>query len=159
MARNTVRAGRRRGRYVEFWALDRRSNCLEDHTGVDAAARAKDPSIASATTGAARRSTASGSPASQPSSVDFLRAFGLERTVRDWHAVIEAGFPDPAVRTRKVICGGHSLGGPLTTAFAGWDFDGDPRPPRTPATTSAPRSPGFDTRFALGLPAVAEGSA
>ncbi len=30
-------------------------------------------------------------------------------------------------RTKKLICGGHSLGGPLTGALASWDFDGDPK--------------------------------
>ena len=29
-----------------------------------------------------------------------------------------------------MICGGHSLGGPLTAAFASWDFDGDPNTTR-----------------------------
>jgi DNA-3-methyladenine glycosylase I len=39
LARNTVASAAAEGRFVEFWALDRRSNCLEDHTGVQAAAR------------------------------------------------------------------------------------------------------------------------
>src|SRR5438034_10029424 len=38
-ARNTVRTARAHQRHVEVWALDRRSNCLEDHYGVQAAAR------------------------------------------------------------------------------------------------------------------------
>ncbi|RSS99673.1 hypothetical protein EF905_35970, partial [Streptomyces sp. WAC05374] len=37
VARNTVARAADSGRYIEFWALDRRSNCLEDHTGVAAA--------------------------------------------------------------------------------------------------------------------------
>src|SRR4051812_28589676 len=31
VARHTVRDAAARGKHVEFWALDRRSNCLEDH--------------------------------------------------------------------------------------------------------------------------------
>ena len=36
VARNTVAAAAKNGKHIEFWALDRRSNCLEDHTGVQA---------------------------------------------------------------------------------------------------------------------------
>ena len=50
----------------------------------------------------------------------------MEQTVRDWNAVMTNGIPSRAVRRRKMFCGGHSLGGPLTTAYAGWDFDGNP---------------------------------
>ncbi|MBJ7330858.1 MAG: hypothetical protein JHC95_13235, partial [Solirubrobacteraceae bacterium] len=34
------------GGSVEVWALNRRSNCLEDHTGLQAAAAAKDAGVA-----------------------------------------------------------------------------------------------------------------
>ena len=40
VARNTVRAAAARKRNVEVWGLDRRSNCLEDLHGVQAADRA-----------------------------------------------------------------------------------------------------------------------
>src|SRR6185436_1318509 len=43
------------------------------------------------------------------------------------YVVIRRGIPDRDVRREKVFCGGHSLGGPLTAAFADWDFDGDPQ--------------------------------
>ena len=46
VARNTVRSAAERGRSIEYWSLDRRANCLEDHRGVRAAARAGDPSVA-----------------------------------------------------------------------------------------------------------------
>ena len=35
VARDTVARAAEQGRHIEFWALDRRSNCLEDHTGID----------------------------------------------------------------------------------------------------------------------------
>ena len=44
LARNTVRAAA--GRSVAFWALDRRSNYLEDTTGIRAALAAEDFSVA-----------------------------------------------------------------------------------------------------------------
>lgn len=46
VARNTVAAAAAKGRYIEFWALDRRSNCLEDRTGVLAGLRAGDVRLA-----------------------------------------------------------------------------------------------------------------
>jgi hypothetical protein len=153
VARNAVRDAGAKGRYVEFWALDRRSNCLEDHAGVQAAAGRGDPQVAfdyywggKAVNG----KRFAGFP--NPTSVPFLKTFGLERTVRDWYAVIRAGFPDPAVRARKVICGGHSLGGPITTAFAGWDFDGNPATTADAGYRQCAGFAGMDTRFSLGLP-------
>ena len=46
VARNTVRAAAANGYHVEFWALDRRSQCLVDDFGVQAAAAVKDPQLA-----------------------------------------------------------------------------------------------------------------
>src|SRR3954454_17509727 len=46
LARNFVRRMSDRGKHVEFWAIDRPANCLEDHRSVDAAARAHDPNVA-----------------------------------------------------------------------------------------------------------------
>jgi hypothetical protein len=34
VARDTVARAAAQGQHIEFWALDRRSNCLEDRTGV-----------------------------------------------------------------------------------------------------------------------------
>ena len=41
LARNTVRNAGAKKRRIEVWVLDRRANCLEDHHGVKAGARAK----------------------------------------------------------------------------------------------------------------------
>ena len=153
VARNTVRDAGEKGRFVEFWGLDRRSNCLEDHTGVQAAARAKNPAIAYGYywKGQPVDGRKFGGFAS-PTSVPFLATFGLERTVRDWYAVIKAGFPDPKVRAKKVVCGGHSLGGPITTAFASWDFDGNTATTDDAGYKQCAAFAGFDTRFSFGLP-------
>ena len=43
VARNVVRDAAARKKFVEVWAIDRRANCVEDHTGVDAAARGAGP--------------------------------------------------------------------------------------------------------------------
>ncbi len=58
--------------------------------------------------------------------VPFLAEFGLALDTEDVFKVIETMVPDPAVRKKKVFVGGHSLGGVMTSMFAGWDRDGDP---------------------------------
>jgi hypothetical protein len=127
LARNVVRRAAKQDEEVEYWALDRRANCLEDHRGVEAAGRQHDPRAAFDYYWGNRRVDGrrfGGFKSAEEAS--FLRRVGLAQTVRDWRAVIRQDVPSREVRKRKVFCGGHSLGGPLTTAFAGWDFDGDP---------------------------------
>lgn len=60
-----------------------------------------------------------------PAQTAWLSRVGLAQTVRDETTVITRELP-AAFRTKKLLCGGHSLGGPLTGALASWDFDGDP---------------------------------
>ncbi|MDO9356144.1 MAG: hypothetical protein Q7T55_20770 [Solirubrobacteraceae bacterium] len=124
LARNAVRAAKRRGRNIEVWALDRRSNCLEDLTGLNEYER----------TGDAKDATNyyfGGAPAGGKTfagwNVDdrFLADIGMEQTVQDYNAVLVNELPSQPWRESHVLCGGHSLGGPITQLFAGWDFDGD----------------------------------
>ncbi|MEA2374324.1 MAG: hypothetical protein QOD53_787 [Thermoleophilaceae bacterium] len=125
-ARNVVRVAAKHKRHVEVWTLDRRANCAEDHVGVDAARQARDYRVAlnyyyhGAIVQGHRFA---GFKSEQDAS--YLKAVGLGQTVRDEYTVITRGMP-AKLRTKKVFCGGHSLGGPLTTAFANWDFDGNP---------------------------------
>lgn len=127
LARNVIHDAAEQGKHVEFWALERRSNCLEDRRGILAATQAHDYRVAldyyyngKAIDG----QTFKGFYSSED--LPFLADFGVAQTVRDWHAVLTRGIPDPAVRAKKVFCGGHSQGGLITADFAGWDFDGDP---------------------------------
>ncbi len=126
VARNVVRRAALEGKDVEYWALDRRANCLEDHRGVAAAARAHDPRVAFGYYWRGRKVDGhrfGGFRSEQDTA--FLKNVGLARTVRDWFRVLRTEIPSRRVRRQKVFCGGHSLGGPLTTAFAGWDLDND----------------------------------
>ncbi|MBE1595327.1 hypothetical protein [Streptomyces stelliscabiei] len=123
VARNTVARAAAQGRHIEFWALDRRSNCLEDRTGIASgdqhtavdyyyrdkrvAGRTFDGYVGNADLG-------------------WMAKLGIERTVRDQYDLLTAELPDQRVREEKVLCGGHSLGGVVTGYFATADFDGDP---------------------------------
>jgi pimeloyl-ACP methyl ester carboxylesterase len=54
-------------------------------------------------------------------SVAFARGWGMNVEIEDLHRVVEA-----ARRFgRRVVLGGHSLGGSITTAYATWDFNGE----------------------------------
>jgi hypothetical protein len=126
LARNAIRDAAKRKRHIEVWGLDRRANCLEDHHGVQAAVRARsiDPAFDYYYEGKeVEGQKFAGFKSAQDAR--FLDDFGLERTVRDWYAILTREVPNQATRKQKVICGGHSLGGPLTGAFASWDFDGN----------------------------------
>jgi hypothetical protein len=155
IARNTVRDAAKGGRDVEFWALDRRSNCLEDDAGVKAAARAKDASVGydyywhdKPLHGKRFAGWVSQNDAA------WLQHVGLAQTLRDWYAVLNAGIPSRRVRARKVFCGGHSMGGPITAAFASWDFDNDPRTKKDAGYRQCAGFVGLDTRLVVGTPSL-----
>jgi hypothetical protein len=132
LASSVIRKAARRHRHFELWAIDRRANCLEDARGLAAARRVHDYHVgldyyyhgrAIARRRFAGYRTSSNTP--------YVSEFGLARTMKDEYAVIARGIPNPAMRKRKVFCGGHSLGGSLTGAFASWHFaDGDEVPGR-----------------------------
>ncbi|ORI15220.1 hypothetical protein BJD99_05870 [Rhodococcus sp. 1163] len=124
LARNTVRAAGERGQYVEVWVLDRRANCLEDHRGLVAAADRQDPNLAFGYYG--RGQEIEGVRYSPAASIDtaFLGTIGLKQTLEDQFTVMQQLSPN--YRKTRTMCGGHSLGGLTTGAFANWDFDGTP---------------------------------
>ncbi|MFF7791127.1 hypothetical protein [Streptomyces sp. NPDC007991] len=122
VARNTVARAAEQGLHIEFWALDRRSNCLEDrtgigsgdqHTAVDYYYRGKQ--VDGRTFGGYAGNAELG----------WMAKLGIEQTVRDQYDLLTAELPDRTQRGRKVLCGGHSLGGVITGYFAAADFDGD----------------------------------
>ncbi len=56
------------------------------------------------------------------SSVPYARGWGMNVEIEDLHRVVESA----SRFGRRVVLGGHSLGGSITTAYATWDFNGKP---------------------------------
>src|ERR1700712_383643 len=126
LARNTIRAAKREGRNVEVWALDRRSNCLEDLTGVNRYEQSGD--FHDATNYYFHGAAIDGKTfAGWDTNDRVLADIGMKQTMDDYYAVLTNELPSQPWREHHVLCGGHSLGGPLTQIFAGWDFDGNPK--------------------------------
>ena len=115
---------------LEVWAIDRRPNCLEDLTGMNAAEEAgqlPDPQIAvDYYYGGATLEGSTFQGFLREEDVPYLSEFGLKLAMKDVYTVITTKVPDPEDRRSAVFVGGHSLGTPLTGLFAGWDFDGNP---------------------------------
>ncbi|MBO0806242.1 MAG: hypothetical protein J2P25_24605, partial [Nocardiopsaceae bacterium] len=127
VARDTVAQAAAHGKYIEFWALDRRSNCLEDHTGTAAALAARNPRVAigyyyhhKRIDGHAFRGFLNSGQ------LGWLAHVGIAQTVTDEYRLLAEELPSQALRKQKVLCGGHSLGGTITAFFAEWDFGGHP---------------------------------
>lgn len=124
LARALVRLGLD-GEAIEVWAIDRRSNLLEDLAGMDAAEVAGDPEIAQGYYFGS--DTVGGEPFAgylAQDDVPYLSEWGLETHVEDLRRVI-ALVPE-AERRDRVFLLGHSLGASFTEAYAAWRFgDGD----------------------------------
>jgi len=109
----------------QVWAVERRENLLEDHSVLD---RAK----AGLVTGQqlfdyylgwlTDSSITTHFQFIPDAAVGFAREWGMRVEIEDLHRVVnEAGRFG-----RRVVLGGHSLGGSITTAYATWDFQGKP---------------------------------
>ena len=103
----------RRVRGLQVWAVDRRSQALEDTRGFDTG----DPAAAQAYyLGGGGFAPLSGAD------FPFVREWGLDVALRDLRRVVlRARRGD-----RSVVLGGHSLGASTATAYAAWDFRGRP---------------------------------
>ena len=111
---------------VEVWALDRRSNCLEDLTGMAEAERTAQPQAAlDYYYGNATIHGAAFAGFYTPQQTPYLSEFGLQLLMQDMQTILAEKIPDPADRKKTVFIAGHSMGAELAAAFAAWDFDND----------------------------------
>jgi hypothetical protein len=121
LARDVVR----RARGWQVWAVERRENLLEDHSVLNQAKRGRvtgqqlfDYYLGWLTDS----SIANHFQFIPDADVAYARGWGMRVEIEDLRRVVKA-----AQRAgRRVVVGGHSLGGSITTAYATWDFRGRP---------------------------------
>jgi hypothetical protein len=122
LARSLVRGFAEEGDAVEVWAIDRRSNYLEDLRGENAAEAAGDPAIAQGyyfngeTVGG--EAFAGFTPQTE---LSFASEWGLRTHAEDLRRVIAT--VAAADRRGHVFLVGHSLGASFTEAYASWRFE------------------------------------
>lgn len=111
---------------LQVWAIDRRTQALED-TSMFAAAAAGRISLQQAFDYYLGWIANGGSPANhfqfRSGEDPYARDWGMAVALNDARAVV---LKARAHGRRHVILGGHSLGASLTAAYAAWDFNGRP---------------------------------
>jgi pimeloyl-ACP methyl ester carboxylesterase len=123
LARDIVR---RTSRW-QVWAVERRENLLEDHSVIN---QAKADRVSNQRVFDYYLGFITKGDAAVPDhfrfipdpEVGFAREWGMRVEIEDLRRVVKAA----KRRHGKVVVGGHSLGGSITTAYATWDFNGTP---------------------------------
>ncbi len=127
VAFNTVHSARAMGQKIEFWALARRSACLDETEGFDFALKSGNYLDAVDYYFNGKPLDGKVFPGFKNSNdLTILDSMGLERVVRDQYEVMLHEVPTQAERARRFVCTGISLGGLVTGLFSDWDFDGRP---------------------------------
>jgi pimeloyl-ACP methyl ester carboxylesterase len=113
----------RKSKGWQVWAIERRENFLEDHSVLNQAKKGKATSqqlfdyYLGFVTDPAITKHFQFIP---DSDVAYARDWGMNVEVEDMRRVVE----EAKKQGGKVVLGGHSLGGSITTAYATWDFNG-----------------------------------
>jgi pimeloyl-ACP methyl ester carboxylesterase len=110
---------------VQVWALDRRSQPLEDTSRFRDALAGRITPKQAYDYYAGWITDSSIQPHFQPvdgKSLPWAREWGLTTTLNDVHRVVMKA----RTAGKRVILGGHSLGASMTAAYASWDFNGRP---------------------------------
>jgi pimeloyl-ACP methyl ester carboxylesterase len=111
---------------LQVWAIDRRTQALEDTATFAAADRGEIP-LQQAFDYYLGWISNGGTPAKHfqfrsANQDPYAREWGMGVALNDAHAVVQLA----RRHGHKVVLGGHSLGASLTAAYAAWDFNGRP---------------------------------
>src|SRR4051794_12504366 len=111
---------------LQVWAIDRRTQALEDNATFAAADRGEIP-LQQAFDYYLGWISNGGTPAKHfqfrsANQDPYAREWGMGVALNDAHAVVQLA----RRHGHKVVLGGHSLGASLTAAYAAWDFNGRP---------------------------------
>ncbi|MCE9579172.1 MAG: hypothetical protein K8W52_38975 [Deltaproteobacteria bacterium] len=121
LARQLVKDAATRGEVIEVWAIDRRSNLLEDLRGANTAEAAGNPEIANGWYFGDETLGGQAFPGFvSQDDASYMSEWGLATHVEDLHAVIaKVAATD---RKARVFLLGHSLGGFFAETYAAWRF-------------------------------------
>jgi hypothetical protein len=115
---------------LEVWVVAPRATLLQDRRGVEAALATGVPDFALGYYYGALQIDGQRFHLLKGSDVPFMAYWGLDVHLRDVHAIVrEVRRRDPAA---QIVLGGHSLGGILAAAYAGYDFAAIPGGPPSP---------------------------
>ena len=109
----------------QVWSVERRENLLEDHSVLDRAkaGRATAQQVSDYYVGwLGDQSIKTHFQLIPDSEVGFAKQWGMNTEIQDLRRVVLRA----QKRGGKVVVGGHSLGGSITSAYATWDFSGKP---------------------------------
>jgi pimeloyl-ACP methyl ester carboxylesterase len=109
----------------QVWAVERRENFLEDQSELNLLKQGKvsPTDFFNYYLGYLSNSSITNHVNNVPdSAVPFARQWGMNTEINDLRVVVKAA----GRKGRNVAMGGHSLGGTITTAYATWDFNGQP---------------------------------
>jgi hypothetical protein len=109
----------------QVWAVERRENLLEDQSMLNKAkaGKATAQQVSDYYVGWIQDSSIKTHFQLIPDSqVGFARDWGMNTEIQDLRRVVVRAMK----RGGKVVVGGHSLGGTITSAYATWDFGGKP---------------------------------
>jgi pimeloyl-ACP methyl ester carboxylesterase len=107
----------------QVWAVERRENLLEDQSVLDRAkaGRATPQEVFNYYLGWVKdQSIATHIQLIPDARVSYAKQWGMNTEIRDLRRVVVRA----SKLGGKVVVGGHSLGGTITTAYASWDFHG-----------------------------------
>jgi pimeloyl-ACP methyl ester carboxylesterase len=109
----------------QVWAVERRENQLEDHSMIDRVKQGQATAIDAFDYYLRWITDSSIDPHFEfipDDQVGFARGWGMNVEIEDLRRVVKKA----QQRGGRVVVGGHSLGGSITTAYATWDFNGKP---------------------------------
>jgi pimeloyl-ACP methyl ester carboxylesterase len=104
---------------LQVWAIDRRTQALEDTSTFAAAENGQIPLQQAFD----YYLNGGGFKFRGPNDDPYARDWGMSVALNDAHAVVQLARNRGR---RQVVLGGHSLGASLTAAYAAWDFNGRP---------------------------------
>src|SRR4051794_11539438 len=109
----------------QVWSVERRENLLEDQSVLDEAKQGMvtPQQLFDYYLGWVTDSSVTTHVQPVPDdAVPFARNWGMKTEIMDLRKVVKSA----EALGGKVVLGGHSLGGSITTAYATWDFNGQP---------------------------------